>query len=225
MEARLEPGATFLWADEDPKRAARIKQGEIEVAPRIGHGWKSAPGGLIHDWIGAIFIPDASLDDLSRVLEDYGRYKEVYKPVIVDSHLERRVDGTECFSMRWLKKALFVTAAFDTQNESRTYRVDARRAYTISQTISLREIQNYGKPDQRELPPDEGNGFIWRLHVIDRYEERDGGVYLEVEAMVLSRGIPAALRFAVSPAVKDLSRDLLKMWLEATRKAVHPKQT
>jgi hypothetical protein len=224
MQERLDPGAQFLWSDENPERAARVKQGEIEVTPLLGHGWKSVPGGLIHDWIGATFIPNASLVDLFGVLEDYDSYKNVYKPVVIDSQLEQRADGTDRFSMRWLHKVLFVTAAMDTQNESHTYRVDDCRAYTLSQTTDVREIQNYGKPDQRELAPDKGSGFIWRLYSINRYEERDGGLYVEVEAMALTRDIPISLRFLVKPVVMKLSRDSLDTSLKQTRNAVRETQ-
>ena len=221
MQARLQPGAQFLWTDQDPERAARVKEGDIEVAPLLGHGWKSVPGGLIHDWIGASFIPNASLSDLLGVLENYDHYKDVYKPVVIDSQLEQRADGTDRFSMRWLHKVLFVTAAIDTDNKSHTYRIDNTRAYTLSQTTEVREIENYGKADQRELAPDQGSGYIWRLYSINRYEERDGGLYVEVEAMALTRDIPFSVRFMVKPVVMKLSRDSLDTSLEQTRTAVH----
>ena len=221
MQARLETGAQFLWVDQDPERAAKVKQGETEVAPLIGHGWKSVPGGLIHDWIGATFIPNASLDDLFGVVEDYDHYKEYISRSSLTSQLEQRANGTDHFSMRWLHKVLFVTAAMDTDNESHTYRVDDCRAYTVSQTMNVREIENYGRPDQRELAPDKGNGFIWRLYSINRYEERDGGLYVEVEAMALTRDIPMSVRFLVRPVVMKLSRESLNTSLEQTRSAVH----
>lgn len=221
MQSRLKPGAQFLWTDQDPERAERVRQGDIEVAPLIGHGWKSVPGGLIHDWIGAAFIPNASLDDLFGVLEHYDHYKDMYKPVVIDSQLQQRENGTDEFSMRWLHKVLFVTAALDTENESHTYRVGDCKAYTLSQTMNVREIENYGQPDQRELAPDRGSGFIWRLYSINRYEERDGGLYVEVEAMALTRDIPISLRFLVKPVVMKLSRDSLSTSLEQTRNAVH----
>lgn len=224
MQARLHSGTPFLWVDEEAQRAARVKDGNIEVAPLIGHGWKGAPGGLIHHWIGATFIPNASLGDLFNVLDDYDHYKDVYRPFVIDSQLEHRNAGTDQFSMRWLHKVLFVTAALDTDNESHTYRIDGCRAYTISTTTKVREIQNYGQPSQQELGPDEGNGFIWRLSSINRYEERDGGLLMEVEAMALTRDIPLSLRFLMKPVVMDLSRSSLKRSLEQTRDAIHQNQ-
>lgn len=225
MQARLQPGGQFLWADEDAERVARIKQGGTEVEPLLGHGSKSVPGGgLIHDWVGAAFIPDSSLDELLGVLKDYDHYKDFYRPVVIDSQLKERADDTDRFSMRWLHKVLFVTAALDTQNEARTYRVDGKRAYTVSRTVNVQEIQNYGHEDERELAPDKGNGFIWRLCSISRYEERDGGLYIEIEAMALTRDIPMSMRFLVRPVVMNLSRSSLVTSLGQTRDAVHETQ-
>jgi len=43
------------------------------------------------------------------------------------------------------------------------------------------------------LQEDEGKGIIWRLFSITRYAERYGGVYLGLEAIGLSRDIPASI--------------------------------
>jgi hypothetical protein len=70
------------------------------------------------------------------------------------------------------------------------------------------------------LPVGEGRGIIWNLAGITRYLERDGGVYLEFEAMGLSRDIPASVRWFVEPMVRRLSRASLVTSLEQTEKAV-----
>jgi hypothetical protein len=66
----------------------------------------------------------------------------------------------------------------------------------------------------------EGNGLIWRLFSLARYVERDGGVYLELEAIGLSRDIPASLRWLVAPIVRRISRGSLSTSLRQTRDAV-----
>jgi hypothetical protein len=58
------------------------------------------------------------------------------------------------------------------------------------------------------------------MQSIVRFEQRDGGVYLEIEAMTLSRDIPASLQWLVAPVVKRLSVTSLVTTLEKTRKAV-----
>jgi hypothetical protein len=70
------------------------------------------------------------------------------------------------------------------------------------------------------LPPGTGNGFIWRIRSVARYEERDGGVYLELEAMALTRDIPASLAWMANPIVNHLSINSLTTTLRQTRDAV-----
>ena len=44
------------------------------------------PNGLIHDWIGAVFTPNATIDGLLSVVRDYSRgTRIIYKPVVTDS--------------------------------------------------------------------------------------------------------------------------------------------
>jgi hypothetical protein len=68
--------------------------------------------------------------------------------------------------------------------------------------------------------PGTGSGFIWRLFSISRFEERDGGVYVELEAMALSRCVPAGLWWLVNPVVSRLSQSSLVTFLSQTREAV-----
>ncbi len=62
--------------------------------------------------------------------------------------------------------------------------------------------------------------MIWRLFGITRYLERDGGVYLEVEVIGLSRDIPASLRWLVEPIARRISRGSLSTSLRQTENAV-----
>jgi hypothetical protein len=48
MRERLDPGHQFLWTDESPDRSARLRRGEILIAPMIGPGTRRVPDGLIH---------------------------------------------------------------------------------------------------------------------------------------------------------------------------------
>jgi hypothetical protein len=70
------------------------------------------------------------------------------------------------------------------------------------------------------MPEGQGGGYIWKLYSIGRLAERDGGVYIEIEAVALSRDIPAALRFIVDPIVRSVSRSALVTSLTQTEEAV-----
>jgi hypothetical protein len=98
--------------------------------------------------------------------------------------------------------------------------VDAQRWYLVADATRVQEVENYGQPDERLLPPDRGKGYVWRLHTITRYEERNGGVYVEMETIALSREVPAAVRWMINPVVARFSRSELMMSLRQTRDAV-----
>jgi hypothetical protein len=50
----------------------------------------TVPDGLIHDWIGAAFIPDASLEEIFALIQDDNNHKNIYKPEVIDSKLISR---------------------------------------------------------------------------------------------------------------------------------------
>jgi len=211
----------FLWLDQSPEKRAQVQRGEVVVAPMVGHGTKGIQEGLIHDWIGAVFIPNARIDGLTRVLHDYDEYKDIYKPVVADSRTVGCADQNQEFAMVWQRKVLFVNAAMQGHYLARDIAVDAQHGYNIADMTSVQEIDNYGRANQRLLPPDQGKGFLWRLHSIARYEEADGGVYLELEVIALSRDVPASLAWLVNPVVNHLSINSLTTTLRQTRQAVN----
>jgi hypothetical protein len=220
MQSRLDNRQPFLWTDEAPDRGVRLQRGEILVSPVAGHGTRSVAGGLIHDWLGAAFIPNATLEGLLAVVHDYGRYKEFYNPVVADSKVIACTQTDQRFLMVWQHRVLLINAAIEGQYQARDFAIDARHGYNIAGTTQVREIESYGKEGEYLLPPGQGNGFIWRLHSIARYEERDGGVYLELEAIALTRDIPLSLRWLVNPVVNHLSINSLMTSLRQTRDAV-----
>ena len=217
MQARLAPGRHFLWTDEAAGRAARARGGEILVAPMDGTGIEHVPDGLIHHWVGSLFIPNATLTGVLAVAHDYDRYKEIYRPKVLDSRLLACGDGRQEYSMVWMNKIVFVNATVESRYEARDFPAGPRRWYTITHVVSAQEIADYGQSGQRFLPPGEGNGFIWRLQSIARYEERDGGVYVELEALALTRDIPAAIRWMASPLVTRVTRSAVTASLRETR--------
>jgi hypothetical protein len=229
MQARLQPGAHFLWIDDEPGRAEAIRTKGLYIAPVGRHIPKKVPSGLIHDWLGVGFVPNVKIEDILRIVRDYDRYKEIYQPGVIDS-VSHGSDGVkDLFSMRLANRSVVSKTALDTDDEASYLRVDDRRWYGFSNTTRICEVDKFGTPGQRTLPEDQGTGLIWRLSSITRLEERDGGVYAELEAIALSRDIPAAFRLFVTPIVRRVSRDSLATSLHQTKVAIdnslaHPKQ-
>jgi hypothetical protein len=176
--------------------------------------------GLIHHWIGAIFIPNTTIPQLTAVLHEYDRYKEFFKPFVADSRVCSSTPSSQEFSMILQYHVVFGGLVVESRYSSREFPVDERRRYSIVGTVRVQEIDGYGTAAERRLPPGKGTGFVWGLHTIARYAERDGGVYVELEALALSRSIPSPLRWVVGPLVKRLSMSSLETALQRTRNAV-----
>jgi hypothetical protein len=85
MQERLHGGAPFLWIDESAERSRRVRAGEIVVTPVGQHSPIRVSKGLIHDWIGAALFPNATLEGIFAVVQDYARYKDFCKPLVIDS--------------------------------------------------------------------------------------------------------------------------------------------
>jgi len=219
MQARLEPGAPFLWLDDEPGRAEHVRMKGPYILP-VGKIPKAVASGLIHDWLGAGFVPDTTIRDILKVIRDYDHYSEIYRPGVIDSKLISTDGLTDKFSLRFVNKSVVAKTALDMEGETRYIQVDEHRWYAYSTTAHIRQIAKFGMPEQHTLPEDEGIGLIWRLASITRLEERDGGVYAELEGLALSRDIPVAFRLFVNPIVRRVSRDSLATSLHQTKVAI-----
>jgi ABC-type transporter Mla MlaB component len=219
-QRHLGPGSSFLSSDETPGQAARLRGGEIVVSPVGPHVPMKVPSGLIHDWAGAAFMPDVTVSDVLRVVRDYGRYQDIYHPNVLDSKPKAASDLEDRFSLLLMNKSVIAKTALDSDYRSCYTRLDDRRWYSIVETTRIQEVADYGASTQRTLPENQGTGIIWRLYSVTRFEERDGGVYVEVEAVALSRDIPVSLRWLVDPIVRRVSRSALATTLQQTQDAV-----
>jgi hypothetical protein len=220
MQDRLKPGAHFLWLDEDPNRAQTIRTKGAYIKPISPEIPLKVPSGLIHDWLGVGFVPNATIQDILSIVRDYARYHDIYRPGVIESAFLSSDGMKDVFSMRLVNRSVVAKTALDTEGEASYFQVDDHRWYGVSNTIHIHEIDKFGTPEQRTLPEDQGTGLIWRLASITRLEERDGGVYAELEAIALSRDIPAAFRLFVTPIVRRVSRDSLATSLHQTKVAI-----
>jgi hypothetical protein len=210
----------FLWADQSPERLQRVRGGEILVSSVGQQNPKPVPSGSIHDWIGAAFIPGARIEDVLSAVRDYGNYKVYYKPTVVDSRLVGSDGPCEKYSMRVVNEEVVAQTALHMEYETCYFKIGEQRWYSTTHTTRVQEIQHYGQPNEQELPPNQGSGYVWGLYSIARFEQRDGGTYVEVEAIALSRDIPIAVRWLLNPIVRRVSRNSMLISLQQTKEAV-----
>jgi hypothetical protein len=217
LEDRSAGRKTFLWVDETPDLIRRVKGGEVVVTSL---GPRKAPQGLIHHWIGAMFLQGVTIEDVQRVLNHYDRYQDYYRPMVVKSELIELTDDHAKAKLMMMTKALGVTAAVETDDDIQITKLDANRMYWLSDSEHVQEIGDYGQPGEHRYPEDKGPGYVWRSLGVTRVEQRDGGVYVETETIALSRGIPWEFRWLIKPLTENLPRKIMVETLNDTRSAV-----
>ena len=112
----------------------------------------------------------------------------------------------------------------DTEYEVHFARLDAHRAHSRSHSTRIAEVQNPGGRGERDLPPGNDHGFLWALDTYWRFLEVEDGVFVQCEAISLTRDIPAGLGWLVGPFVESIPRESLEFTLATTRKAVVARQ-
>jgi hypothetical protein len=222
VEARQDAqskGPAFLWSDQNPDRLRRLRAGEILTESVTGPDAQVVPDGLIHDWIGAVFLPHATLEKTLALLQDYGDRKVIYKPEVIDSRLVQREGDVFHIYMRLLTKKV-ITVVLDTYYDVTWFPIVDKHVYSRSISTRIQEVDNVGKPDEHDLPEGKDHGFLWRLNTYWRFAERDGGVYMECEAVSLTRDIPTGLGWLIAPIIRDLPKESLVNTLQKTREAL-----
>jgi hypothetical protein len=219
MTPSLEGSEPFLWSDLTPKRAQQVRKGEIVAQLWTGKDLVRVPDGLIHDWVGAAWIPGTTVKQTLSLVQDYDNHKQVYKPDVIDSKLVSHQGNDYKIYMRLLKKKI-ITVVLDTDHDVHYSPLSPTRWFLRSYTTRISEVENAGKPNEKVAPPDTGYGFLWRLDSYWRFEERDSGVYVELRAISLTRDVPAGLGWIIEPIVRKLPRQSLINTLAATRKAL-----
>jgi hypothetical protein len=217
MADRAAGTRPFLWTDDFPEMQRRVQHGELAVT---NHDPRKVPQGMIHHWVGAMFIPNVTLDQVMRVVNNYDSYSEMYKPLIRKTAVLERDGNTVKLNVLAVQKALSVTAAVETDEEIQVTRPAPNRVCIKADSVRMQEIADYGKLSEHPYPEARRPGYVWRAVIVQRLEERDGGVYVELETVSLSRGIPIEVRWLIKPLTDDLPRRMMTDILNATRDAV-----
>jgi hypothetical protein len=209
-------GRDFLWIDQHSDLAAEAKQGTV-IQPLNRQNPLGVADGLVHDWVGTVFIPGVTLEQALAFMQNYDNHKRVFRPEVMDSKtLHHQGDNYRTYLR--LRKHKLITVILNSEHDVRYTRLDAKRAASRSFSTRITEIENPDTPQEHEMAPGDDHGFLWNLNSYWRFEERDGGVWLECEAISLTRDIPFGLGPIVKPIIRDLPRESLEKALEATRR-------
>jgi hypothetical protein len=227
MQGELAPGGAFLWFEclQEPNRSeayVRLQRGEV-ISARLqtsdSTGRSSTPGAIIHHWVGTVFIPRASLRPALALVQDYDHHSEYYKPEVEKSKtIERTGDDFKVY-LRLLQKKV-ITVVLDTEFIVHYQQLDATRAFSDSHSTRITEVAHPGEANERPMPPGNDDGFLWRLNSYWRFYETNRGVYIQCEAISLTRDIPAGLNWLIAPFIESIPKESLEFTLRSTRNAV-----
>jgi len=161
----------FLHLGHLPERRRRqvrekLRRGElhmVEMETRTAEGEEvEIDDGMIHHWLGAAFIAGVTVDDVLDLVQDYDRHDEVYGPEVQEARILER-DGNDFRVFMRFRKKKVITVVIDTVHAVRYRRPAPDRAYSLSHTTEVHEVEGAGEPDERQIPEGEGHGFLWRL--------------------------------------------------------------
>lgn len=218
MERTLRGTAPFLWSQRQVERDQQVDAGQIVAQFWCDRGPVKVSNGLIHDWVGAVLIPDSTIQKIFAVIQDYDNHKNIYPPDVMDSKLIRREGNDFQIYLRLLKKKI-ITVVLDTDHDVRYREVDRTRWVCRSRTTRIAEVENAGLKNESVMQPNTGYGFLWRLYSYWRFEERETGVVVECRAISLTRDVPFGLGWAIEPIIQKLPKEALIHTLDATRRA------
>lgn len=231
IETEVSSPDTFLHVlhgDEAnrSKNDGLLRQGNvvIERLRATEHGRRiQVPEGLIHHWIGSIFVPDVSLHTAVEVLQDFDQHADLFKPNIARSKVIERDGERFRLALRFYMKKI-VSVTVDTESVAEFTPRGPDRETSAIRSVRVHEVEYAGTPEERQKPDGRGGGYMWRMNTYWRYLERDGGIYIECEALTLSRSIPTGLGWLISPLVSSIPRDMLTSALQATRRSLVAKR-
>lgn len=219
--------ASFLWIDSlspDQQRAdyAQLEAGQvvIESLQTLDRGRPIAtPGALIHHWVGTVFVPDATLAQVLAFEQDYDHQQQYFTPDVMRSKILSHNGPDFTIELRFYKKKV-ISVVLETQHQVHYGQVDATHAWSRSQTTRVEQVDHPGQPNESLEAEGNDDGFLWRMDTYWRFEEKDGGVYIESQSISLTRDVPAGLGWMIGPYITSIPRESLTFTLAATRKAI-----
>jgi hypothetical protein len=218
VESRLarERGNGFAPGKDEQMR---LRRGELIIEKLSPADGAELPGAMLHDWRGTAFAPGAKAADFERLMRDFNAYPRHFSPQVLQAKVLAQ-DGDHYVARMRVRQKHVITVVLDMTYDIAFGRIDARRGYSIARGTKIEEIAGVGTSKERALSEKEEHGFLWRLNTYWSYEERDGGLYMQLESVSLTRQIPAGLGWAIGPFVESVPRESLEFTLRSVANAL-----
>ncbi len=202
--------ANFLRVLPDQSKRAQVRAGQVLVesgqslalTPDI-----AIPHGQVQHWVGAAFLQNATLDGVLPRLRNYDNRSRYMRPEIIVSRLKEHHEDVFQVHLRLVEKAI-ISGVFDLDLRV-VYQTEGPGRLAIeSRTTSVVEVSDVSAPVGS---PAKDQGLLWALNHYWRILQMDGGLYVECEALVLSRQTPFLLEWVGRPVIgREARRSLIK---------------
>jgi hypothetical protein len=227
VESRLvqqhrSPNAFIIFSATDRlEEESRLRHGAVVIERLSPHSDAAFSGALLHHWRGTAFAPGATAADFERLMQQFNAYPQHFAPQVVKARV-LSAQGDHMQAWMRVRQHHVITVVMDTTYDVTFGQLDVRHGYSLSQSTHIAEIDGAGTASEHALSAADEHGFLWRLNTYWSYEERDRGLYLQIESVSLTRAIPSALGWAVRPYVESIPRESMEFTLRSACKALHP---
>jgi hypothetical protein len=209
--AKMRKFGAFLWIDsqEEPLRQQlheKLARGEVvtkRLETRDDNRTIRIPHGLVHHWVGTIFIPGATLPQTMALMENYPSYPQLFSFGVQRSQVLSQEKNHSLVQLRMFREARS-PVFYNVDLDDRYFRAGADHAYLRSRSTRIAELADVGKPTEHELPVGDDRGLLWRLNLDWSCQEENGGVFLQIELIALSRGVPAIIAWLADPYIQGI---------------------
>lgn len=227
MDNEVARRTDFLFIDTLPQSKrdqadADLKNGQVVIKQDLTGNSSSTvpiPGGLVHNWTGIVFIPGVSMSDVISVLQDYDQAARHYSPQVLKSKILEH-SGNDFRVFLRLKQVHLIAVVLDTDYEVHYTFLDSAHVISRSYSTRIAEVENAGEPQERDMPVGDDDGFLWRLYSYWRFYQSEAGVYVQCNAISLTRDVPTGLGWLIRPFLETIPKDSLRFSLESTRNAL-----
>ncbi len=241
MSARFERGE-LAWVPDSARQEARA---ELNAGRQVRWNVSDASvntriadlNATVIDWIGAIRIRSARIPDLVAVLQDYNRYATIYRPMIFESR-SQPIAGSQpvAYDVIWGMQNTYRAVSVFPQQYS--FQVKSRAEYSgdgvqpgsmllvHSRSSEIRESDSGVAGRIDFLEPYHDHGILWALNMYWRARQSGPDLYLELQAITLTRsvqdfkckiGLFPVPKLIVSSVMDSIPSESLSLMLAATK--------
>jgi hypothetical protein len=209
----------FVIAAPVRQNQLRLHRGELIVEQLTPSTGLALSGALLHHWRATAFVPGATAAGFFHIMQDFRAYPRAFVPQVLHANVLTHHDNHFMVCMR-VRQHHIITVVLDTTYDVSFGQLDPLHRYSISRSTQITEVDTSSAAREHAFRPGEDHGFLWRQNTYWTCEQRDGGLYIQVESISLTRSIPWGMGWAVSPLVESVPRESLEFTLRSVVSAL-----